>query len=140
MKFANSYNSYKSEWRGIRFNPYTVRGSRTPIILSRKLGFILGRVLINAPCPLYPRKRTWFRTIVMSALCQKQKSTVPWLETSPRREKQREPQGVQSLVSRALAVANVLLDLTEVVARRGLQRREGPVGLQVLQRQLLTHR
>ena len=27
---------------------------------------------ISARCPLYPQMRTWFRTIVMSALCQKQ--------------------------------------------------------------------
>jgi len=26
----------------------------------------------NPKCPLYPRKRTWFSTIAMSALCQKQ--------------------------------------------------------------------
>ena len=36
-----------------------------------KLPTLLGRVLINSPCPLYPRKQTLFTTVAMSAKCQK---------------------------------------------------------------------
>src|SRR5215469_5691071 len=32
------------------------------------------RQRVSDQCPLYPRKRTWFGVIVMSALCQKQTS------------------------------------------------------------------
>ena len=35
----------------------------------------LGRVLINSPCPLCPRKRTFGCVAAMSALCQKRTSS-----------------------------------------------------------------
>src|SRR5262249_31315819 len=39
-------------------------------------GSVCAAAILTRACPLYPQKRTWFSTIVMSALCQKQTYTV----------------------------------------------------------------
>ena len=51
---------------------------------------------MSEQCPLYPRKRTWIGTVVMSALCQKRTSgtddwnvqnfsSLSWMTTRPER-------------------------------------------------------
>jgi hypothetical protein len=46
------------------------RGHRCPLWVKS------GHRIRSASCPLYPQKRTWIGTVLMSALCQKRTSAV----------------------------------------------------------------
>ena len=75
MSFCVAHNAPHDLWTERTLN-VEVKKIRFALSNGWPLRVISGHFRISKRCPLYPRKRTSFSTIVMSALCQKRTSAV----------------------------------------------------------------